>query len=63
MSKKKKGVDLDKVKQGVEKGVTITGIILRVVWVLIGVAALALFVYAGVKIGQALKVDFGKLFG
>lgn len=63
MIKKKKNVDLDKVKQGVEKGVKITGIVLRVVWILIGIAVLALFVYAAVKIGQALKVDFGKLFG
>ena len=63
MSKKKKNVDLDKVKKGVEKVSKITGILFRVFWVLIGIAALALFVYAGVKIGQALNVDLSKIFG
>ena len=63
MSKKRKNVDLDKVKERVEKGVTITGVIFRVVWFLIGIAALALFIFVAVKIGQALKVDLSKLFG
>lgn len=57
MSKKRKNVDLDKVKERVEKGVKITGIVLRVVWILIGVAALAAFIFVAVRIGQALSVD------
>ena len=61
MIKKKKNVDLDKVKQGVEKGVKVTGIVLRVVWTLIGVAALAAFIFVAVRIGQALSVDLSKI--
>lgn len=62
MFKKKKGVDLDKVKSGVEKSFKITGILLRLVWILIGVAGIAAFVLVAVKIGQALQVDFSKIF-
>ena len=61
MSKKRKNVDLDKVKERVEKGVKITGIVLRVVWILIGVAALAGFIFVAVRIGQALSVDLSKI--
>ena len=68
--KKRKNIDLDKVEQGlnkveqgIENGVKITRIILRITWILIGVAALAAFIFVAVRIGQVLKVDLSNLFG
>ena len=61
MIKKRKSVDLDRVKNGVEKGVKITGIVLRVTWTLIGVAVLAAFIFVALRIGQALNVYLSKI--
>lgn len=69
MIKKKKSVDLDKVRDNVEKVGKVSKIVLRILWIMIGFAAMAAFVLVLVKIGQALKVDFskipiiGKIFG
>lgn len=61
MKKKRKSVDLDKVREDVQKAGKVTAIVLRVVWVLLGVAAFAAFIFVAVKIGQALKVDLPKV--
>ncbi|MBQ6980014.1 MAG: hypothetical protein IJQ07_05155 [Clostridia bacterium] len=63
MKKKQKKVDLEKIHNGVKKASRITSIFFRLLWILVGVAALAAFIYAAVAIGQAFKADFGFLFG
>lgn len=69
MFKKKKKVDLEEIHNGVKKVGTAAAIVIRIAWILVGVAAFAAFIYEGVKIGQALKVDIsgipliGKIFG
>lgn len=60
---KKKKVDLEKIHTGVKKASKITAIAFRLLWILVGVAALAAFIYAAVAIGQALQADFGFLVG
>lgn len=62
MKKKQKKVDLEKIHNGVKKASRITSIFFRLLWILVGVAAIAAFVLVAVKIGQALQVDFSKIF-
>lgn len=62
MSKNRKGVDLDKVSNGVKKAGKIVGIIFNIFWILVGIAVIAAFVLVAVRIGQALQIDFSKIF-
>ena len=63
MIKKKKDVTFNKVRNGVEKSFKITAIIVRIALTLVGVAALFAFVFAAVKLGQALNLISGNIIG
>ena len=54
---------LEKVSEGVKKAGKISGIIFRVLFFLVGIAVIVAFVLVAVRCGQALKVDFSKIFG
>lgn len=56
MSKKKKGIDLEKVHNVVKKVSLITAILVRSVFTLFGFSVLALFIFAVIRIGQACGI-------